>query len=48
MLYTVYTCYIRGELTVEHAEEMEYEAPWSLKAVVKTAETVEPIVRVTR
>jgi len=33
---------------VEHAEEMEYEVPWSLKAVESTAETVDPMDRVTR
>jgi len=33
---------------VEHADEIEYETPCSLKAVESTAETVEPIERVTR
>ena len=33
---------------VEHAEEIEYETPCSLNAVESTAETVEPIERVTR
>jgi len=33
---------------VEHADEIEYEVPCSLKAVERTAETVEPIERVTR
>ena len=33
---------------VEHADEIEYETPCSLKAVESTADTVEPIERVTR
>ena len=33
---------------VEHADEIEYETPCSLNAVDSTAETVEPIERVTR
>jgi hypothetical protein len=33
---------------VEHADEIEYETPCSLKAVESTAETDEPIARVTR
>ena len=33
---------------VEHADEIEYEIPWSLNAVVSTADTVLPMVRVTR
>ena len=33
---------------VEHADEMVKEGPWSLKAVERTAEVVEPIERVTR
>merc|ERR1719183_735512 len=33
---------------VEHADEIEYEQPLSLKAVARTADTVEPIDRVTR
>ena len=33
---------------VEHADEIEYEMPLSLNAVVSTADTVLPMVRVTR
>lgn len=33
---------------VEQADEMVNEGPWSLKAVERTAEVVEPIERVTR
>ena len=33
---------------VEHAEEIEYETPCSLNCVASTADTDEPIVRVTR